>query len=452
MPRISQTAATARAGKVRLVIGASELGRPLLVYQVGKKEAPLRVMVVAGQHGDERLGRVAALMLLDLAQSELDLSNVSLAVYPNANPDGSASGTRRNAFGIDLNRDHQRLESRENRALHDYVKVFAPHLLVDVHNYPPRRKHLLARDWVLDQDVFLDVPTHPAIRSPLSLAERNTLFAHVQGELAPFGFSSGRYVLPRRSGKVRHSTLDLRDARNGLALRHGVMTVLVEGRQPSKDELGNGRIEALQAQFRALVSVIRWAQTHRDGLASHSTAPELPDVLPVRFRYRPPDEDVEMAVRISSTGRKHRVVVGGYRSRLEITHTIDLPSAYAVPNSNEKATEILRRQGFRFAAPARRQGMIPVEVSVPLASSVVHPSKRTRYALRREERDLGGYTIFPVDQTGGRALALFLEPESPFSLRRYDDLNLVDSRGEFPVFRIPRSTGSWTSSYFTDST
>lgn len=439
--RTSQTVSTTNARGGRLAIGTSELGRPLTVYLAGDKEAPLRVMVVAGQHGDERIGRAAAFMLVNLARNTPTLANVSLAVYPNANPDGSASDKRKNAFGIDLNRDHQRLESRENRALHDYVRAFAPHLLVDVHNYPPRRKHLLARHWVLDQDVFLDIPTHPAIAAPLSPAEQNTLFGRVQGELTPFGFSSGRYVLLRRSGRVRHSTLDLRDARNGLALRYGMMTVLLEGRQPSKSDLRKGRVEGLQAQFKALVSIIRWAWSNREGLTSRSASPELPHALPVRSRYRPPDEDVEMVVRNSSTGRRHRVAVGGYRSRLEVIHTVDLPSAYAVPNTKGKVTEILRRQGFHFAAPSQKRGRTPVEVSVPLISSMVRPSKRTKYALRREERDLGDYTIFPVYRTGGRALALFLEPESPFSLRRYDDLNLAGSREEYPIFRIPRSMG-----------
>ena len=435
MSQNSRTIAPLRVAENR-VTGTSELGRPLVVYQIGNREASLRILVISGQHGDERFGRMATVMLMNLAQSQLNLSNISLAICPDANPDGSASNTRENALGVDLNRDHQRLESRENRALHRYVRAFGPHLIIDVHNFPPRRKHLLSRRWILDQDVFLDIPTHPAIRTPLTSDERTSIFRHVQRELRPLGFSSGRYVLLRSSGKVRHSTLDLRDARNGLALRYGTMTVLLEGRQPSNDELRNGRIEVVQAQFRALVSIIRWAQLHREGLTSRPTASGRPDTLPVRFRYRPPFERVEILVRNSVTGRRHTVMLTGYKTRLDVTRTIELPSAYAVPASNKDTIKILLRQGFHFF-PARYNGTIPVEVSVPLSHSTVHPSKKGT-KNRREMRNLDGYAIFPVDQNGGLVLGLFLESGSAFSLRRYDDLHLAESGGVYPILRIPR--------------
>ena len=50
---------------------------------------------------------------------------------------------------------------------------------------------------------------------------------------------------------------------------------------------------------------------------------------------------------------------------------------------------------------------------------------------------ISNYTIFPINQLGGRFLALLLEPQSKFGLHRFSELKLNYSKNsEFPIIRI----------------
>ena len=44
------------------------------------------------------------------------------------------------------------------------------------------------------------------------------------------GLVASRYLVIGESGRARHATLSCRDARNGIAVRHGVPVLLLEGR------------------------------------------------------------------------------------------------------------------------------------------------------------------------------------------------------------------------------
>ena len=44
------------------LIGHSEEGRPILALQMGVQAAPLRILIVSGQHGDEHRGWMAVQM------------------------------------------------------------------------------------------------------------------------------------------------------------------------------------------------------------------------------------------------------------------------------------------------------------------------------------------------------------------------------------------------------
>src|SRR5439155_14829049 len=159
------------------------------------------------------------------------LPAIKLAVIPEANPDGCAIQTRCNADGIDLNQDHELLLSGETTAVHRFVRRWRPHVILDLHNYPSRRRHLVARNVLLDHDVFLDVPTHPAILARPGSVDATGVLRALLEAIAARDVRAGRYTIVGTFGRARHSTPDVVDARNGLALRYGAFTILVENRQ-----------------------------------------------------------------------------------------------------------------------------------------------------------------------------------------------------------------------------
>ncbi len=102
-----------------------------------RDDAPFRILFYAQQHGDEVSGKDALLYLIrDIARDPSRLpADVDLWVMPMVNPDGAEAGTRRNAAGADLNRDHVTLFQPETQALHRVARRVKPHLAVDAHEF-----------------------------------------------------------------------------------------------------------------------------------------------------------------------------------------------------------------------------------------------------------------------------------------------------------------------------
>lgn len=425
-------------------IGLSEQQRPLAVRHLGGKDAhKLKIFVIAGQHGNEKYGRKAANLLVDsMPDFDSRFPSVHLAVLSDANPDGSVQKTRRNAMGIDLNRDHQRLDSKENTAIHGFVRRWRPHVIIDVHNIGSKRKDLLAKNLILYHDVFIDTPTNPAARQVLDSNKMMHFLQSVRSHLMSLGITCDKYAMLKRSDRVRFSTLDVNEALNAFSLRYGILTVLLEGRTPIREEGDADRKHVVSAQHNALLAIIKWMEENKGCLTENNErhAPSKGDAFALRSRYRPTDEPFKMIFRNSVTRNVQVVALkNNYTSKLEITKYIKLPAAYAVPSDKAKVIEILGRQGFVSHAsdPSRTEIVEHYEI-VPREAG---PSKtRTRQVMtvgKAGQRRLDGYTVFPTSQEGGGCLAMFLEPRSPYGLNRYNDLGLSALPGvQYPILRV----------------
>ena len=96
------------------VVGQSVRGRPIVARRVGDPVGR-PVLVVGAIHGDEGAGRAVVRRLAAAAPRGIDLWLVSTL-----NPDGSRAGTRRNARGVDLNRNVSRGGRRNARGSADH--------------------------------------------------------------------------------------------------------------------------------------------------------------------------------------------------------------------------------------------------------------------------------------------------------------------------------------------
>jgi hypothetical protein len=131
-----------------VVVGDLRDGSPEAVRASGK----LRVFIQANIHSGESDGKEAALMLLrDLAQGGHArwLDSLVLLVAPVFNVDGTervsltsrplqhgpigGAGQRANAQGLDLNRDHTKLETPEVRSQVRLLNAWDPHVAMDLH-------------------------------------------------------------------------------------------------------------------------------------------------------------------------------------------------------------------------------------------------------------------------------------------------------------------------------
>jgi N-acetylmuramoyl-L-alanine amidase len=82
-------------------IGRSEQGRPIRAMRVGSPRARVKILVVGVIHGNEQAGRAVVARL----GSAHPPRGTALWLVDDANPDGTAAGSRWNARDVDLNRN-----------------------------------------------------------------------------------------------------------------------------------------------------------------------------------------------------------------------------------------------------------------------------------------------------------------------------------------------------------
>jgi hypothetical protein len=122
------------------VAGQSVQGRDIYLIKAGTGKT--RVMLWSQMHGDEPTATMAVFDLLHfLSQSdELDqvrqhiLQHLTLYIVPMLNPDGAEMYIRRNALGIDLNRDALRLQSPESVLLKQLRDSLEPAFGFNLHD------------------------------------------------------------------------------------------------------------------------------------------------------------------------------------------------------------------------------------------------------------------------------------------------------------------------------
>jgi hypothetical protein len=120
-------------------VGRSTEGREIYLLTLGN--GPQRILLWSQMHGDEATATSA---LLDLAkylgvhQGEAWVAEIlrkyTLLCVPMLNPDGAEHGQRRNAQGIDINRDARVLQTPEGRLLKALRDRYNPFLGFNLHN------------------------------------------------------------------------------------------------------------------------------------------------------------------------------------------------------------------------------------------------------------------------------------------------------------------------------
>jgi len=241
------------------VIGETRQGRPLHLVRVGHpaprsaRDARTRPVAffVCTQHGNEPAGREACLKALrdfaftrDRRVLEV-LSRWTVLFVPTANPDGRELNTRENTSGVDINRDHLNLKSREGAAIGRVIRDWRPDVLVDLHEYGPGIPVLY------DDDVLYLWPRNLNVDAQVYALSKTLAIDYIGKGAERAGYTSDEYGLYAVGDQDVAQTAGDEDEgilRNAAGLRH-VIGILIETRvdmRQSADELVSSSAVALR--------------------------------------------------------------------------------------------------------------------------------------------------------------------------------------------------------------
>jgi hypothetical protein len=466
--------------------GTSGEGRPLPLVVLSKERAftpeaaralaeergkPI-VLVQNGIHGGEIDGKDASLMLLRDAvlgrRPEL-LDAATLLVIPIYNVDGhervspwnrpnqngpvEGMGFRTNAAGLDLNRDHLKVDSPEARAVVGLFDRWRPHLHVDDHVTDGTEL-----DWVLTWSVAEAPQLHPAVAA---WADRHLPAALAATEAA--GHATGPYVdlLDRDdpSRGISSAISQPRYATGYYPLRHRP-SVLVEMHSyaPYRERVLANRdfLAALLAEAaadgRALVAAVARAEAETTALGRPDAPPsevvvvwgtsEEGDPLVVPFHDWYFDESVAMGAPILRYREALRPTEVPWRHRPVAEKTVPRPRGYLLLAGWPEVEARLAAHGLvveRLAAPADARAEAFRVSTADYAETPYQGHTRVTATVERVPETAAvpaGTLWIPADQPHFDVAVQLFEPDAADSLFSWGLLSSALERKEYIEPRV----------------
>lgn len=433
---------------------AAERGKPVVLIQnvihggeVDGKDASLMLLRDVALGRRPELLRAATLLVVPIYNVD-GHERVSPYNRPNQNGPVEGMGFRTNAAGLDLNRDHLKVDSPEARAAVALFDDWRPHLHVDDHVTDGSDL-----GWVLTWSVAEAPQLHPAVAA---WTERHLAAALAATEAA--GHPAGPYVdLVDRADPaagINSAILPPRFATGYYPLRHRP-SVLVEmhAPKPYRDRVLANRdfLAALLAEVaadgRELVKAVIWAEAETVALGRPDAPPsevvvrwetaEEPDRLVVPFHDWYLDDSVALGVPVLRYRETLRPVEVPWHHRPAAAQTVARPRGYLLLPGWPEAEERLaahRLRVERLAAPATvRVEAFRVE-SPDFAPAPYQGRTSVSGAIERRAETVevpAGALWVPADQPHFAVAVQLFEPEAVDSLFSWGLFSTALERKEY---------------------
>jgi len=449
------------------------------------------LLLTAAQHGNEQSAKEAALRLIrDIALGDLKplLKTMNVLIMPQTNPYGNRFDVRRNETGLDMNRDHVKLEAAGVRAIHRVFRDWMPEVTIDVHEK--------GDDYYR---VSIGCVSNADISRSLQDYSRQTILAEVNAALAKRSVTFHEYLITEEMGSTsaagvrepggrrepremmtRYSTADLNDGRNSLGI-YETLSFIQEGASRHDLETLEARTEW---QYRGLRAFMQAAAGHggeivkmvgglRARLVEKAGIYDSRDLVCLKSEYArdpgQPNLEIKEYKRSESPIRgilKVDKKAGDYLTAADLApyrQPADLevvdeviknwfpevkpvveasrPLGYIIPAGHFELVETLLAHGiavemFTRDGPVEAEAYEVKEIT-PSANDYLAPAKITveRKAVTPVIR--GGDFYVSCDQPAANLVPCLLEPESEYGLIRYRKFRLVPEAGDmFGFYRV----------------
>jgi hypothetical protein len=447
------------------------------------------VFFIASQHGNEQSAKEAALRLIrDVAGGELNslLKKINILVIPQANPYGNFYDVRENELGLDLNRDHVKLEGESTTAIHRAFSLFQPEITMDLHEK--------GDDYYrISVGCVSNLNIHPSIlnysrKVILKEIEKKlgkkeiTFHEYLVSELLGMDTSSGARFTQQRPGEMmlRYSTTDLNDGRNSLGI-YETLSFIQECSSRHDLETLKARTEWQYQGMRALVEVVsekpeemlKLVRELRAGLLKRAEVRAVDDPVYLRMEYVRDPGQPELVLkafeRVSSPilgMLKVDKKAGEYLLREEVAPyhgpgdqkivtrveknwfplvesrlKVPRPAGYIIPGNRLDIAELLVTHGIKVemlekgalveAVAYKVNEIVPSQEDYLAPQKIEVQPEKLKVPLKR------GDFFVSCFQPAANLIPCLLEPQSEYGLIRYFKFKLIPQEGDyFSIYRL----------------
>ncbi|RLA63956.1 MAG: hypothetical protein DRQ88_11765 [Epsilonproteobacteria bacterium] len=433
------------------------VGDEVLTPEEAKKQGKLIAVIDANIHGDERTYREAVLTFMaQVVTPGTDMNALLKDVYfiftPSLNPDGfmaKPEATRRNAHGVDMNRDYMKLEEPELKSfVQNILQKWNPHLWIDGHNggaYP--------------YNVLYMAASHIEVNPQIRIFTEDVIFKKIDEKLKSNGHKSFFYQRADKKNKYwkvgGHFT---RIGRNFGGLSN-IMTILLESANWQDKKLGyESALESLHAVFNSVAdNVFKIKKIIANAKKETRILKDLKPQAAVRMKYKFNDETYKYLIAPSRNKKGKEISYidriinsvknGKVKMKSVATLKRDIPSFYLIHQDNEIALDVLKAQNIKMIELKKEKTVSAIRYLVEKfhhKKIYNHPAAVVVDSLVEEKVNLTigkGYFLIPTDQDLGRLAFQLLEPEASDSLLFWNKFDSIVPKNTeegliYPVLKI----------------
>lgn len=418
--------------------------------------------VMANIHAGEVCGKEASLILARKLLDEKSplLKQMILVIAPIYNADGNerfattnrpgqigpvnGMGQRPNAMGLDLNRDHMKLESPEARSLANFMSQWRPIVAMDLHTTDGSFHRF---------GLTYDSPRHPATNTKLLQYGRDNFLPAIskslaqQAELKTFfygNFDRNHDNWLSYPAAPRYSThyFGLRNCLGILSEAYAYSTF--KDRVIATEQFVRATLQQTADTIdtiQRLVADAKTAAIQTTEVAVQAT--EIP--LPGTFVIPAWEEEVAGRGRRFTDSDKQTEYTVRYHGDTSATLKVKVPEAYVVPADQESTIANLKHHGIEFETLASGKMETVTTYSIVdfdqaerefqghrLVSGVTVETSSSDMKL------LPGTVIVSTKQPLCALIVNLLEPEAADGLTAWNFFDEQLAAGQYPVLRIER--------------
>ncbi|MCX6246731.1 MAG: M14 family zinc carboxypeptidase [Bacteroidetes bacterium] len=441
------------------IIGHSVQGRNLYAMKFslsgfGKDTTKIKVLIFAQQHGNEQSGKEGALLLaLELLRpvNRYLFNKIDLALIPQVNPDGSEVNQRRNANGMDLNRNHLILTEPETIALHQLFDRYLFEVTMDVHEYSPFGEEWKKYGYRKNTDLNIGTTTNLNVAESIRKLSDDDYLPFIFSYLHARNFSSFTYSPggPPEIDYIRHSTFDINDGRQSFGIQ-GTFSFIQEGMNGKDDSIDNLQHRA-EGQMAGMRGLLEYTYSNKgkirtliSGERKKLLSADPGQKISVQSQHIANGQFLTIPLYSYYSHNDTLVTVKDYRPVVKSIYDVRKPSGYLIPKDNKDLVEWAERLSLEQIPLKKYPGEHFVQYRITSVDSADFEGDRVADPqlasdILKELPPDHGFIFIPTAQLKGILVVLALEPKSMLGLETYHRYaGLLKKGSPFPVLRVEK--------------